>query len=159
AYVFPLAARFQHDQSASEIAGRVRSSDTRRNVEVVHGWILEHDIRDLSRTLRHGAEGNIRRTFRHDVEKTGVLDRKESFRNGDVQANGADQGADHDQKGCEKVFKHKIEARLVAAQALLEQGFERAKHDVLAVALVVALEHARAQHGGESERNKSRNQN
>ena len=150
-----LLLRFQADEDAAGIVGRVRPADADRRVNVVHRLVGADDVGDFELTLLHRPERDIGRTFHSRRDEAGVLDREEALRDHNVEPDRADhrQQRHHQRDGF--VAQHQIERALIGAMPCIEHRLEDTQDRVLLLAFVMRPQHPGAQHRRQRQRHEA----
>ena len=127
-------------------------------VDVEHRRILADDLGDLALALGHRVERNVRLRLGDRQHEAGVFLREEALRNGDIEPDRADDGRECHHQHDRLVGQHPVERPFVALEPELEGAFEHAQDPhllLLLFALVMAAQHARAQHRRQRQRDEA----
>ena len=152
-----LGLRFQPDEHASVVGGRIRSARADGRVEEFDRRIGANNRIKLGLSLDHCVERGVGGGFRDARQETGVLLREEALWHDiveiDGQADGRERHHQHHALGCQ----HLVQRPFVGTMPLVEHRLENPQHDVGALMLVMRFQDARAQHRRQRQRHEARN--
>jgi len=115
------------------------------------GGIREDHAAKSLLALRHGGEGNGLGCLGHALDRPGVLHRKKSLRNDDVEHNREQQRADGDTERESLMFEHPPQQRAITGNHILDEP-GRSRDRIVPAFLGRVVQQLRAHHRREGER-------
>ena len=153
-----LRERLEIDLYAAGVERGVGAIDADEGREAFHRRIFEDNVGKGLLVHGHGGEGCVLGAFGNAENDAGVLNGEKSFWNVDVEQDGADEGANGDEKCDFAVLQDKFQRAPVKGNDGIKSMLRFAVEPTLVFFLLMAKKFG-AHHGGESKRDEGGDEN